>query len=157
MVSAFVRGAPAKVPMPLAPRHSLQEAKARRRRRILVADDNETNQLVTVRMLGKLGFQADVAANGQEAVEALSRIPYGLVLMDCQMPEMDGYAATRAIRRTEKAKGTHTPIIAMTAHAMQGDREECLESGMDDYLAKPVRPEDLAEVVERWLRPEEER
>ncbi|HEV8377185.1 MAG TPA: response regulator [Candidatus Polarisedimenticolia bacterium] len=156
VMSASLVGTTAQSSAPLVTRHSLREAKARRRTRILVADDNETNQLVAVRMLGKLGFHADVAANGKEAVEALSRIPYGMVLMDCQMPEMDGYAATRAIRKAEAERGARTPIIAMTANAMQGDREECLECGMDDYLAKPVRPEDLARVVESWLKPEVE-
>jgi len=151
MSSGLAVGPSTQTSAPLVTRHSLSEARARGRTRILVADDNETNQLVAVRMLNKLGYQADVAANGQEAVEALSRIRYGLVLMDCQMPEMDGYAATRAIRKAEATEKLHTPIIAMTANAMRGDREACLECGMDDYLAKPIRPAELAKAVERWL------
>jgi len=137
-------------PAALVTRHTLKESKARRRRRILVADDNETNQLVAVRMLQSLGFHVDVAANGLEAVEAVHRIPYDAVLMDCQMPEMDGYAATRAIREAQPATGRKIPIIAMTAHAMQGDREKCLAAGMDDYLSKPVRTEDLRVVLQGW-------
>ncbi|HEX9427412.1 MAG TPA: response regulator, partial [Candidatus Polarisedimenticolia bacterium] len=135
---------------PLVTRHSLREAQAARNRiRILVADDNETNQMVAVQMLHKLGYQADVAANGLEAVEALGRIGYALVLMDCQMPEMDGFTATRTIRASEAASGRHTPIVAMTANAMKGDREKCLEAGMDDYLAKPVKSDELRRVLDQ--------
>jgi two-component system sensor histidine kinase/response regulator len=130
--------------------HSLKEGRARSRARILVAEDNQVNQKVAVRMLERLGYRADVAANGLEAVEALSRIPYSAVLMDVLMPEMDGNEATAEIRRRE-GDGRHTPIIAMTANAMQGDRENALDVGMDDYVPKPVNPEELGAVLERWI------
>ncbi len=140
---------------PLVTRHSLREAKGRgRRRRVLVVDDNETNQIVAVKKLGGLGYQTDVAANGLEAVEAVSRIPYDMVLMDCQMPEMDGFEATRRIRELERGRDMHTCIVAMTANAMPGDRERCLEAGMDDYVAKPVKAEELDAALKRWVRPE---
>jgi CheY-like chemotaxis protein/HPt (histidine-containing phosphotransfer) domain-containing protein len=94
--------------------------------------------------------RADVAGNGREAVELAARVPYDLILMDCQMPVMDGFEATAAIRQREAAGGTRTPIVALTANAMQGDRERCLAAGMDDHLAKPVTPQALSQVLERW-------
>jgi signal transduction histidine kinase/CheY-like chemotaxis protein/HPt (histidine-containing phosphotransfer) domain-containing protein len=125
---------------------------AMRRARILVVEDNAVNQLVAVKLLEKLGCRADVAGNGKEALVVLRRIPYDLVLMDCQMPEMDGFEATRTIRSGGAGQSrVRTPVIAMTARAMQGDREKCLASGMNDYIPKPVDPLRLAQALERWL------
>ena len=107
-------------------------------------------------ILKKLGLRADAVANGAEAVKALETVPYDLVLMDVQMPEMDGFEATRQIRNPQSAVPNHRiPIIAMTAHAMQGDRERCLEAGMNDYVTKPVDPQALAEALDKWLPKEE--
>ncbi|HEX2740957.1 MAG TPA: response regulator, partial [Rubrobacter sp.] len=117
---------------------------------VLVAEDNPVNQKVAVKLLEKLGFRADVVANGLEAVEAVEHIPYSAVLMDVQMPEMDGYAATREIRRRQSGKD-RTPIIAMTANAMQDDREKAIEAGMDDYVPKPVKPEQLEATLQRCI------
>jgi len=121
--------------------------------RVLVVEDNPTNQRVTIGQLAKLGCRADTAGNGYEALAALAQIPYDLVLMDCQMPEMDGFEATRELRRRElqRGRGEHMAIVAMTANAMNGDRERCLDAGMDDFLSKPVRNELLAEKLIRWL------
>jgi len=120
--------------------------------RVLVAEDNPVNQRVAVRMLEKLGIRADVAANGQEAVDLFGLKPYDLILMDCQMPEMDGYHATREIRK-RTPPGRRPVIIAMTADAMSGSRERCLDAGMDDYIAKPVRLQDLAAIIDKSLVP----
>jgi PAS domain S-box-containing protein len=117
---------------------------------ILVVEDNPTNQLVAVGILNSLGFTAEVAANGLEALQALDRRRFAAVLMDCQMPVMDGYTATSQVRQDEP-DGQHTPIIAMTAGAVQGDRELCLEAGMDDYISKPVSPRAIDLVLTRWL------
>lgn len=143
-------------PSPPRPRHG----------RLLVVEDNPVNRKVLLRQLERLGYRADAVADGMEALVVLRAVPYDAVLMDCQMPEMDGYEATRRIREMESRRREQlermlpeetvstpcrTVIIAITAHAMQGDREKCLEAGMDDYIAKPVRAEDLQEVLERWL------
>jgi CheY-like chemotaxis protein len=118
--------------------------------RVLIAEDNEVNQLVIEKMLTKRGVEVDVANDGVEALAKLATGSYAAVFMDCQMPNLDGYSTTARIRESEGA-GERLPVIAMTAHAMKGDRERCLEAGMDDYLAKPLRPEALDEVLERWL------
>jgi PAS domain S-box-containing protein len=121
-----------------------------RRADILVAEDNVINQRVATALIERRGYRADVVSNGQEALDALLRQSYALVLMDCQMPVMDGFEATREFRKRE-SQARRTPVIAMTAHAMSGDRERCIAAGMDDYLSKPVLPEDLDRIFERWL------
>ncbi len=118
--------------------------------RVLLAEDNLVNQRVAERMLAKLGIEADVATSGLEALDALLGVSYDLVLMDCQMPEMDGFEASRRIRERERGS-RRLPIVAMTANAMVGDRERCLEAGMDDYIPKPVRMDDLRRALARWL------
>jgi CheY-like chemotaxis protein/HPt (histidine-containing phosphotransfer) domain-containing protein len=120
--------------------------------RILLAEDNVTNQIVTNGILNKLGLAADVVANGAEAIQVLQSTAYDLVLMDVQMPVMDGFETTRQIRSPNSAVRNHEiPIIAMTAHALHGDRERCLESGMNDYLSKPLSANDLSEVLGRRM------
>ena len=117
--------------------------------RVLLAEDNVVNQKVAGRMLERLGLRADVAANGLEAVQMFELVSYDVILMDCHMPEMDGYSAAGAIRRLGE-RGQQVAIIAMTAEAMAGAREECLQAGMDDYIAKPVKLEDLSQILRKW-------
>jgi PAS domain S-box-containing protein len=119
--------------------------------RVLLAEDNNVNQRLAVRLLEKRGHRVVVAANGREALDALAKGKFDLVLMDVQMPEMDGLEATASIRENEKSSGLHQPIIALTAHAMKGDREKCLEAGMDGYLTKPIRPSELDEILEDYV------
>jgi CheY-like chemotaxis protein len=119
--------------------------------RVLVAEDNIINQRIAMHILQKLGYKVDLAGNGKEALEAIERAHYSLVLMDLQMPQMDGFEATAAIRRRESAGGRRIPIVALTAHAMKGDRERCMEAGMDDYIAKPFSAGGLARVIDRLL------
>ncbi|MBV9770642.1 MAG: response regulator, partial [Bryobacterales bacterium] len=132
-------------PNSLSPRDQL-------RSRILLAEDNIVNQRLACRILEKGGYSVRVVNNGREAVAALKRDTFDLVLMDVQMPEMDGLEAATVIRQQERGTATHTPIIAMTAHAMTGDRERCLEAGMDDYISKPVRAPDLLSQVKKTIR-----
>jgi two-component system sensor histidine kinase/response regulator len=130
------------------PRHSRAPEEGPR---VLLVEDNAVNQAVTVRVIEKLGYAVDLSANGRAALEAIGRAAYDLILMDCQMPEMDGYEATRAIRALPPP-ACDCPIVAMTAAAMAGDRDRCIDAGMDDYLAKPVQPQELARVVSWYLR-----
>jgi two-component system, sensor histidine kinase and response regulator len=124
---------------------------AARQGRILIAEDNVVNQQVVIAVLASLGYRSDVVANGREAVAATGLMPYAAILMDCQMPEMDGYQATQEIRRRE-GTGRHTPIIALTADVSKDARAKSLSAGMDDHITKPLNPQELAAVLDRWLR-----
>jgi CheY-like chemotaxis protein len=119
--------------------------------RILLAEDNVVNQMLAVRLLEKRGHHVQVAGDGREALEKLEKADFDLVLMDVQMPVMGGFEATAAVREMEKGTGKHIPIVALTAHAIDGDRERCLAAGMDGYVAKPIRPEELFEQIEALI------
>ena len=119
--------------------------------RILVVEDNLVNQRLAMRLLERRGHLVEVAANGRQALQAMEKGSYDLVLMDVQMPEMDGIEATARIREKEKSSGGHQRVVALTAHAMKGDEERCLAAGMDGYLTKPIRPEELYELLERCM------
>jgi signal transduction histidine kinase/CheY-like chemotaxis protein len=135
-------------PMPSASEDDHQEAGV-----VLLAEDDPTNQLVARAMIETFGYRVEVASTGIEAVDLHERTPFDVIFMDCAMPEMDGFEATAVIRRRERATEMHTPIIALTANAMDGDREECLDAGMDDYLAKPYGREAFRRILEKWAEP----
>ncbi len=134
----------------LVTRHSIAERHADEVHRILVVEDYPANRVLAVRLLEKLSLDVTAVSNGQEALNLLQKETYDLILMDCQMPHMDGYETTAAIRKLE-SDGTHTPIIALTAHALKGDREQCLAAGMDDYITKPIHKEALADMLARFF------
>jgi CheY-like chemotaxis protein len=132
---------------PVITRHTIQEA--RRRLRVLVAEDNPINQKLAIKILEKRGHLVSVVSNGQEAIDASKEEYFDLILMDVQMPDLDGFEATGRIRNREEEEGGHIPIVAMTAHAMKGDKELCLAAGMDDYVSKPIKVNELFTVIER--------
>ena len=137
---------------PIVTRHALRSQRIRESHRILLAEDNAVNQKVACRTLEKLGYRVDVAGDGQAALDAWASGRYDLILMDCQMPVMDGYEATRRIRDREHDMGAQRiPIIALTAHAMKGADTECAAAGMDDYLTKPIDRTQLGATLDRWL------
>jgi CheY-like chemotaxis protein len=135
---------------PLRPRPRVTESGAGRLD-ILVAEDNEVNQLVFTQILGETGYHFEIVGNGKKALDAFGRLNPRMIQMDVSMPEMNGLEATAAIRKLEEQAGTRIPIVGVTAHALKGDRERCLEAGMDDYLSKPISPKALMDKVERWL------
>jgi two-component system sensor histidine kinase/response regulator len=145
-----LKSSPHDHPLPLITRHTVREAK--RRLHILLAEDNPVNQKFAVRLLEKMGHIVSVAQNGTEVMKALEEQTFHLILMDVQMPEIDGLQTTRLIRNQEKGTDCHVPIVSMTAHAMRGDRERCLDAGMDGYVSKPVNAEELFEVVEKLMK-----
>lgn len=141
-----LNGVPEKKSVALVTRHTLRENK--NRLRILLAEDNTINQTLALRLLEKRGYRVSVACDGRAALTALEKEGFDLILMDVQMPEMDGFEATAAIREKEKSTGGHIPIIAMTAHALKGDHERCLSAGMDGYVSKPIRTTELFAAIE---------
>ncbi len=153
---AMVTGASVELPknQPTAPVMRRATVHARKHQpRILLVEDNMINQKVALNILKRFGYNTDAAANGKAAIKALEMNPYDIVLMDCQMPEMDGYETTGEIRNPASKVLDHgVPVIAMTAHAIKGDREKCLEAGMDDYLCKPVNPRELCDMIDKWIK-----
>ena len=144
-----LRKGPENKPLALITRHTLRET--RHRTRILLAEDNTVNQTLALRLLEKRGYAVSVVGDGQAAISALEKVSFDIVLMDIQMPGMDGFEATAKIREMEKLSGEHTPIIAMTAHALKGDRERCMAAGMDGYVSKPIRTSELFSAIEAQL------
>jgi CheY-like chemotaxis protein/anti-sigma regulatory factor (Ser/Thr protein kinase) len=138
-----------RTPRPALPPAPPSTHSVRENRLVLVAEDNRVNQSLALHLLERHGYQVELAVDGREAVEKFKRRPFAAILMDVQMPEMDGFTATAAIRELEKNSGAHVPIIAITAHAMKGDRERCLSAGMDGYLSKPVRPSELYDLLDQ--------
>ncbi len=145
---------PQEIAVPLVTRHTLREEQ--HRVRVLLAEDNAVNQTLAVRLLEKRGYAVTVAPHGRAALEAFEKDSFDLVLMDIQMPEMDGFEATAAIRQKERSTGGHIPIIAMTAHAMKGDQEQCLAAGMDGYISKPIRTSELFATIEKLVKEQRE-
>jgi signal transduction histidine kinase/CheY-like chemotaxis protein len=148
-ICAVLTTTPQQTPDRLVTKHTLREE--RHRNRILLAEDNLVNQKLALRLLEKRGFEVTVVGDGRAALEALDKTPFDAILMDVQMPEMDGFETTAAIRNKEKSTGAHIPIIAMTAHALKGDQQRCLEAGMDAYLSKPIRTAELFKIIEDQL------
>jgi signal transduction histidine kinase/DNA-binding response OmpR family regulator len=151
-ICAVLQNAPQHHPDHLVTKHTLREE--RHRNRILLAEDNPVNQKLALRVLEKRGFEVTVVGDGRAAIDVLAKATFDVVLMDVQMPEMDGFQATAAIRNQEKSTGAHIPIVAMTAHALKGDQERCLAAGMDAYVSKPIRTAELFKIIEDQLNPE---
>ena len=132
--------------------HSFKAGGAgKRKRHFIVVEDMKVNLMLVTKILRKHGCEVFAALNGREAVEMMRAEDYAVVFMDCQMPEMDGFEATRIIRKEEKVRGRHTAIVALTADAMTGDREKCIAGGMDDYLNKPLKAEQITEMLRKWV------
>ncbi|HEY9775362.1 MAG TPA: response regulator [Planktothrix sp.] len=138
-------------PIPASARLTLPDTAPVRTELLLVVEDHSINQEVALLLLKDLGFEAHVASNGRHALDLMQRCSYSLIFMDCQMPELDGFATTAIVRKSEAHTGKHTPIIAMTAHAIEGSKEQCLSAGMDDYISKPIDPRQLEEMLVKWL------
>jgi CheY-like chemotaxis protein len=151
-IALVLSGRPYNGAIPLVTRYSLQDARdVDDILSILVAEDNLVNQRLAARMLEKRGHRVTLAGNGQEALDAIVREDFDIVFMDVQMPEMDGMTATSLLRQREQGSSKHQVVIALTAHALKGDEERCLAAGMDGYLSKPIRPQELDDILSRWL------
>jgi len=148
IMNVLHRKPPTVLDHPLVTRHTLREGKSQKH--ILLAEDNLVNRRLALSLLQKRGYRVSTAENGLQALTAFQKESFDLILMDVQMPEMDGFETTERIRKLEAEKGGHIPIVAMTAHAMKGDPERCIAAGMDDYIAKPIQVDKLVDVIERW-------